>query len=389
MVTPTSHDASPALAATGLPGEPVPPPMAPRDERLMKASLLTRLMRRPELGGVTGLILVTVFFALTADPSMFTLAGVLTIMTPAAQLGILAITAALLMIGGEFDLSIGSMIAFAGLIFGLLLVNYGWSLPLAAAATLLFAAAFGAVNAQIVIRTRLPSFIVTLAFLFILRGLSLVGLKWATGGSTQLRGISDIVEGQPLAWLFGGNAFGAFFRWVTDLGLLGKLENGAPAVPGIPVAIIWFIAFAIVATWVLLRTRVGNWIFASGGDSNAARNSGVPVTQVKMGLFMLTAMSAALVAVLTVMDAGSTDARRGAQKEFEAVIAAVIGGCLLTGGYGSAIGAFFGAIIFGMVSIGLSYTRFDSDWFQVFLGAMLLLAVMFNNYIRKRVTGER
>ncbi len=82
MVTPTSHDASPALAATSVPGEPAPPPMAPRDERLMKASLLTRLMRRPELGGVTGLILVTVFFALTADPSMFTLAGILTILDP-------------------------------------------------------------------------------------------------------------------------------------------------------------------------------------------------------------------------------------------------------------------------------------------------------------------
>ena len=111
--------------------------------------------------------------------------------------------------------------------------------------------------------------------------------------------------------------------------------------------------------------------------------------RVKTALFMLTACAAALVAILTVLDAGSTDARRGFQKEFEAIIAAVIGGCLLTGGYGSAIGAFFGAIIFGMVSIGLTYTRFDSDWFQVFLGAMLLLAVLFNNFIRRKVTGER
>jgi simple sugar transport system permease protein len=110
---------------------------------------------------------------------------------------------------------------------------------------------------------------------------------------------------------------------------------------------------------------------------------------VKTGLFMLTACAAALVAILTVLDAGSTDARRGVQKEFEAIIAAVIGGCLLTGGYGSAIGAFVGAIIFGVVSIGLTYTTFDSDWFQVFLGAMLLIAVLFNNYIRRKVTGER
>ena len=94
-------------------------------------------------------------------------------------------------------------------------------------------------------------------------------------------------------------------------------------------------------------------------------------------------------AILTVLDSGSTDARRGFQKEFEAIIAAVIGGCLLTGGFGSVVGAFFGSIIFGMVVIGLTYTRIDQDWYQVFLGAMLLMAVLFNNFVRKRVAGER
>ena len=134
-------------------------------------------------------------------------------------------------------------------------------------------------------------------------------------------------------------------------------ERHARPSRGVPVSIIWFVPFTAAATWLLLRTRAGNWIFAAGGDANAARNSGVPVDRVKTSLFMLTACAATLVAVLTVLDAGSTDARRGLQKEFEAIIAAVIGGCLLTGGYGSAIGAFFGAIIFGMVSIGLTYTR--------------------------------
>jgi simple sugar transport system permease protein len=293
------------------------------------------------------------------------------------------------MIGGEFDLSIGSMIAFAGLIFGALLVLSGLPLLAAIALTFVIAALLGGVNGQIVIRTKLPSFIVTLAFLFILRGLSLVGLKWATGGSTQLRGVGDQAGEGLVREVFSGVAFEGLFAWLAANDFIGKFANGQPTVSGVPVSIIWFIAFAGLGTWVLLRTRTGNWIFASGGDPNAARNSGVPVDSVKTGLFMLTAMAAALVAVLTVLDAGSTDARRGVQKEFEAIIAAVIGGCLLTGGYGSAIGAFFGAIIFGMVSIGLTYTRFDSDWFQVFLGAMLLLAVLFNNFIRKKVTGER
>jgi simple sugar transport system permease protein len=359
------------------------------DERLRKTSIVTEAMRRPELGAIAGLIVVLIFFLLTASPTMFTLSGLMTILAPASQLGILAIAAALLMIGGEFDLSIGSMIAFAGLAFAAALVNAHWPLPVAIVATMVFAAIVGAINGQLVIQTRLPSFIVTLAFLFILRGLTLVGLKLATGGSTQLRGVDDVVQGDPVKSLFSGAAFQGFFSWLASNNLIDKFDNGVPKVSGVPVSILWFIGFAIVATWVLLRTRVGNWIYASGGDANAARNSGVPVTRVKTGLFMLTACAAGLVAILTVLDAGSTDARRGVQKEFEAIIAAVIGGCLLTGGYGSAIGAFIGAIIFGVVSIGLTYTSFDSDWFQVFLGAMLLMAVLFNNYIRRKVTGER
>jgi simple sugar transport system permease protein len=360
-----------------------------QDERLKEVSLLTKIMRRPELGALAGLVLVAIFFLSTADPSMFTLAGVMNILSPASQLGILAIAAALLMIGGEFDLSIGSMVAFAGLIFGSFITLTGWPLLLAIAATLVLAALLGGLNGQIVIRTRLPSFIVTLAFLFILRGLSLVGLKWATGGSTQMRGIGDRAGEGWIREIFSGNALEGVFSWLAAHDIIGKFPNGTPTVTGVPVSILWFIGFALVATWLLLRTRAGNWIFAAGGDANAARNSGVPVDRVKTALFMLTAGAAALVAILTVLDAGSTDARRGFQKEFEAIIAAVIGGCLLTGGYGSAIGAFFGAIIFGMVSIGLTYTRFDSDWFQVFLGAMLLLAVLFNNFIRRKVTGER
>lgn len=360
-----------------------------KDERVKTESFTTRLMKRPELGAVGGLILVTLFFLATADRTMFTLSGIMNFMTPAAQLGILGIAAALLMIGGEFDLSIGSMVAFTGMLFGAFTVNIGMPLIIAIPLTFLFAAMLGAANGLIVIRTGLPSFIVTLAGLFILRGATLVGLKLLTGGATQLRGIREAVGEDFLAPIFSGDAFAFILNWLAQAGLVDSFKSGLPKVPGIPVEIVWFILFALVATYVLLRTPVGNWVFATGGDANAAQNSGVPVRKVKIALFVLTAMAAALVAIITVMDAGSTDARRGFMKEFEAIITAVIGGCLLTGGYGSAIGAFFGAIIFGMVTIGLTYTKFDQDWFQVFLGGMLLLAVIFNNVIRKRVTGER
>jgi simple sugar transport system permease protein len=359
------------------------------DERIRTESWVARLMKRPELGSIAGLILVTVFFLITANSAMFTLSGIMNFLSPAAQLGILAIGAAMLMIGGEFDLSIGSMVAFAGMIFGALVVNLGLPLIVAIPLTLAVAALVGVVNGQLTIRTGLPSFIVTLAFLFILRGLTLVGLKALTGGSTQLRGLREATAGDMLAPLFSGEAFKGLFAALARSGVIDTFPNGTPKVPGIPVEILWFVGLALAATWVLLRTPAGNWIFASGGDANAAANAGVPVRKVKTALFMVTAVCAALLAIMQVMDAGSTDARRGFQKEFEGIIAAVIGGCLLTGGYGSAIGAFFGSIIFGMVVIGLTYTQIDQDWFQVFLGGMLLLAVVFNNAIRKRVTGER
>ena len=364
-------------------------PDAPGDERIKPISRFAQLMRRPELGAVAGLILVTGFFLVTADSVMFNLAGLVNFLTPAAQLGIVALGASLLMIGGEFDLSIGSMVAFAGLIFGASITVLHLPLLAAVLLTLVIAGAIGAINAVIVIRTGLPSFIVTLASLFILRGLSLVGLKWATGGSTQLRGITEAVEGHALLGLFSGKVFEGLFSALAERQLIPRFDNGEAMITGIPVEILWFVFLTALATWVLLRTPLGNWIFASGGDPIAAKNSGVPVRNVQIGLFVLAAMCAALVAVITVLGSGSTDARRGFQKEFEAIIASVIGGCLLTGGYGSAIGAFLGSIIFGMVMIGLTYTRIDQDWYLVFLGGMLLVAVLFNNIIRKRVTGER
>ena len=359
---------------------------AAKDERLAESSLFHKLMHRPELGSVAGFILVIVFFAIYADPKMFTLAGIMNFLEPAAQLGILAIAAALLMIGGEFDLSLGSMIAFAGVALGIPLVVWGWPLWLCIVFAFGVAGVIGLVNGNLVLRTGLPSFIVTLAFLVILRGLTLVILKWGTGGSTQVRGIKDASEGSWLREVFSGNAFEGLFAWMAKQGWIATFKSGVPKVQGIPVELIWFILIAAVATWVLLRTRWGNWIFASGGDPVAARNVGVPVAKVKVGLFITTACAATLVATIQVLDLGSADASRGLLKEFEAIIAAVIGGCLLTGGYGSAIGPFFGALIFGMVSIGITYTDINQDWFKVFLGAMLLTAVIINNIVRKRAT---
>jgi simple sugar transport system permease protein len=359
------------------------------DERVARTPLMRKLMARPELGAVAGTILVFLFFAVVAGSSgMFSAPGILNFLAVSAQLGIIAVAAAMLMIGGEFDLSIGSMIGAAGVIMAIPAAQWGWPLWACILLTFAIACLVGYVNGQIVIRTGLPSFIVTLAGLYILRGLTIGFTRWITG-RTQVSGLKSLAQQDWLAPVFSGEVGHGVMVWLANVGVIATRADGSPAISGIPMSIIWWVVLTAVATWILLRTRVGNWIFACGGDPNAARNVGVPVAAVKIGLFMFTACAATLFACVQVLDAGSADTNRGLLKEFEAIIASVIGGCLLTGGYGSAIGASFGALIFGTVQMGIFYTGVNTDWFKVFLGVMLLIAVIFNTYIRRKVTEAR
>jgi simple sugar transport system permease protein len=364
--------------------------IAPRvDERLRGVSTWKRLLSRPELGAIAGTILVYVFFLLVAgDSGMFSAKGILNFLEVAAQLGILASVAALLMIAGEFDLSVGSMIAFAGIVIAIPTIEFGWPLWLCIVLAFGVAALVGLVNGLLVVRTGLPSFIVTLAGLFVLRGLTLA-LTRAITNRTQVSGLGEFVPHDWLAQLFTGQVLQGLFRWMGSMGWIALRTDGSPLASGVPVSIVWWLGITIVATWILLRTRFGNWIFAAGGDPVAARNVGVPVTRVKVLLFIAMAMTATLFAAIQVLDAGSADTLRGQQKEFEAIIAVVVGGTLLTGGYGSAVGAAFGALIFGTVQMGIFYTGIDTDWFKVFLGVMVLIAVLFNNFIRRKATEAR
>ncbi|CCN41662.1 putative Ribose/xylose/arabinose/galactoside ABC-type transport system, permease component [Vibrio nigripulchritudo FTn2] len=359
------------------------------DERVRKVSTLNRLLSRPELGAVSGTILVFLFFAIVAwDSGMFNADGIMNWTTVSAQLGIIAVGACLLMIAGEFDLSIGSMIGFAGMMIAIPSVYWGWPVWLAIIFAFVGAMAIGFVNGYIVVKTGLPSFIVSLAFLFILRGLT-IALSIMLTNKTILSGVSEVAEGDILVAAFGGQIGTGFFQWLANIGMIETYSDGSPIVSGIPMVVVWWFLITAVCSFVILRTRFGNWIFAAGGDANAAKNVGVPTEKVKISLFMFTAFCATVFAACQVLEFGSAAADRGLLKEFEAIIAAVIGGALLTGGYGSVIGAFFGALIFGVVQMGIFFTGVDSDWFRVFLGVMLLIAVLFNNFIRKKVTNAR
>jgi simple sugar transport system permease protein len=344
-------------------------------QRLRRASPLRQLMTRPEVGGVAGAILIFfVFWALTGftvGTGFMSWRGFASYIEVAAQIGILGATVSLLMIAGEFDLSIGSMVGAAGLILGLSITQYGLPLWLGLIITFSFALAVGAANGYIVVRTGLPSFIVTLGSLYMLRGAGLALTRLVSNGQTIVSGVGAAAADDPLSKLFNSVLFtigGADFK----------------------VELLWWILVVAVATWVLLRTRFGNWIFAVGGSKEASRNIGVPVNRVKILLFMATAASAALYACIQVLSVGNADVLRGTGKEFEAIITAVIGGTLLTGGYGSALGSAFGAFILGVTQLGIFFVPgFNSDWYAFVLGALLLIAALVNNYILRRASGAR
>lgn len=360
------------------------------DERVRHLSRWHGFVNRPEFGSIAGTVLVFVLFGVFAgDSGMFHLDGVMNWAQVAAYLGIISVGACLLMIAGEFDLSIGSMIGFAGMMMAVPSMFLHWPIWISVLFAFAGCMALGWLNGYLVMRTKLPSFIVTLAFMFILRGLTLV-LSTYFSNSTIVSGVGDKVGGDPVvSTLFQGSTLHGLFTWMAHVGVIDTLPDGEPIVAGIPKVLLWWLLVAVAAGFVLSRTRFGNWIFTVGGDAAAAQNVGVPVRRVKISLFVFTAFCACLFGVLQVADVGSAAADRGLQKEFEAIIAAVIGGALLTGGYGSVLGACFGALIFGVVQIGISYTTFDSDWYRVFLGAMLLLAVLFNHYVRSRATAGK
>ena len=334
------------------------------DERLRQRRPLRRLLARPELGALGGALVVWTFFALAAgDRGFLSLRGAATYLEVSAELGIIAVAVALLMIGGEFDLSVGSLIGASGMLLTVLAVHFGWHLWAALLAVMAFAVAAGLFNGYLVIRTGLPSFIVTLATLFVFRGAT-IGLTRQVTGRTQVGGLQEVSGFEVARTLFAG-----------DVMIMGV---------GFPVSILWWLGLASFATWVLVRTPFGNWIFGTGGDARAASSVGVPTRRVKVILFVGTALAAALVGVIQSVTFSGADVLRGELREFYAIIVVVIGGTLLTGGYGSAIGAAIGALIFGMVRQGIVFTGVDADWFKVFLGGMLLVAVLVNHWVRRR-----
>jgi simple sugar transport system permease protein len=334
---------------------------APADERVARVGPLKRLITKPELGSLIGAVVIFVFFSVLSGVFR-SASGIANWLDPASTLGIMAVAVALLMIGGHFDLSAGVQTGTAGIATGILTTYYGVNTWVALVLSLAICLGIGFVNGYLVMRTGLPSFIITLGSFLMLQGLNL--------GVTKL--VTNTVQVNNFDQVQGYHALHAILASTITIG-------GAP----FHIAIVWWVLVTIAGSWLLLKTRFGNWIFAVGGERNASTNVGVPVRRTTITLFMLTSLAAWFIGNTEITRFTSIQAQAGFGQELIYIVAAVIGGCLLTGGFGSAIGASVGALIFGMTSQGIVYAGWDADWFKFFLGAMLLLAVLANQLVRR------
>src|SRR3954451_6158525 len=336
---------------------------SPQDERLVSVGWLTRLLLRPDIGAFLGAVAVYFVFGYFArDVNWLTDPAIAAGWTDqAAQYGIVAVPVALLMIGGEFDLSAGVMIGSSGLLLGYLATHAHMNIWPAMAIVIVFGLVVGLVNGLTVIRTKLPSFIVTLATFFVLQGVNAAGTLKLPGPPA----IQDIDSAPGF-----NSAHRLFASDLTQWSFKVKL--------------LWWIGLTVVGAWLLAKTRFGNWIYGAGGDPNAARNVGVPVARTKILLFMMTSGTAALMGIIEALELRSMQSKEGIGLEFIFIICAVVGGCLLTGGYGSVIGTFFGAAMLGMVQLGIVDAQWDSNWTYAFQGAILFAAVLLNLVVRNR-----
>jgi simple sugar transport system permease protein len=317
--------------------------------------LISRVTRIPQFGAAVALIGVFLFFAVTAGEKGFlTTSATSGWLNTAAELLIIAVPVGLLMIAGEFDLSIGSVVGASSIVIAVGMNVLELPFPVAFLLSVAIGVATGLFNGFLVNRTKLPSFIVTLAANFVLLGLALGVSRTISGTST----VSVALDG----------------IWATLF---------ASKIGEFNVSVFWAIGVCVAGYWVLNHTRAGNWIYATGGNLDGAIKAGVPTSNVKLGLFIATGVCSALCGALQAGIYSSGNAVQGQGFVFQAPIVAVIGGVLLVGGYGTVQGIVLGTLTYGVVSIGLFYTGWSSDWLSAFIGGLLIIAVIANDSIRK------
>ncbi|MBO1804390.1 ABC transporter permease [Leucobacter ruminantium] len=332
------------------------------DERVASGNLFTRFFTKPEAGATAAALVLAIMFAVVA-PQFSRPESIATILYGASTVGIMAVGVSLLMIGGEVDLSAGVGVVFSALSASLFLYWFGGNVWVGVIVGLVSSLLVGFINGWLLTKTKLSSFIITLATFFMITGLNLGVTRAITGGVA-----APSIEQWP-----GFDSAAAIFA--SDIPVFGV---------NVKITVFYWILLVIVATWILQRTKTGNWIFSSGGAPDAARAVGVPVVWTKIGLYMGVSFCAWLLGMHQLFAFKTVQSGEGIGNEFLYIIAAVVGGCLMTGGYGSAIGGAIGALIYGMALKGVVYAEWNPDWLKFFLGAMLLGATVLNFTLQRR-----
>lgn len=316
---------------------------------------LSGVARRPEFGALIGAVAVFIFFSVAGGSSFTDVGGWASWLNVASEVGIIALPVALVMIAGDLDLSVGSTLAASSMTMAILSGFFGLPTWVGVLAALALGLLIGWLNGYLVTKTNLPSFVVTLASMFIIMGATL-GTTRLIVGSTSVTMTAD-----PFFQLIFGNL------------MFGLFET----------AVVWWLIIALIVSWVLYKSVFGNWIYAIGGDVVSARATGIPVNKVRIGLFMGSGFGAALVGVIQTCLYNGAQVAAGQSFVFNSIIAVVVGGVLLTGGYGSTLGVILGTVTFGIVNQGIYYTGWDADWAALILGLLLLAAVLTNNTFRR------
>ncbi|MGB3814439.1 MAG: ABC transporter permease [Shinella sp.] len=306
------------------------------------------------------LIAIIVVFSLMS-PNYFTVNNFLIMASHVAIFGLLAIGMLLVILNGGIDLSVGSTLGLAGVVAGFLM--QGVTLPylgvilypsvwVVVILTCLLGGIVGAVNGVLIAYLRVPAFVATLGVLYVARGVALL----MTNGLTY-----NNLGGRP------------------ELGNTGFDWLGFNRLAGVPIGVIVLLLFAVACHILLARTAFGRWLYASGGNERAAELSGVPVKRVKITVYVLSGVCAAVAGLVLSSQLTSAGPTAGTTYELTAIAAVVIGGAALTGGRGTVIGTMLGAFVIGFLSDGLVIIGVSAYWQTVFTGAVIVTAVLLNS----------
>lgn len=319
--------------------------------------MIASLLRRPAAASVLSLIGVLAFYVLIGGVDLGKLFNAASWLNYAARIGIVALPVGLLMISGEMDISIGAMIPAGAMTTAIISGYYELPMIFGILGAIAIGVIVGTINGVLAVRTTVPTLIITLATLVGMQGVVLAGSKLLTGSA------SVPLTAPPLAKsMFGQLMFGGSHQ----------------------VIIVWWVILAVVFWFVMHQTKYGNWIFAIGGDRVSARNAGIPVDRTTILLFVLTATSASFVGMCHAIQFNSAQVSGGMNDIFNIIVSVVVGGVLLTGGFGSIPGVFVGTITFAIVNKGIDFTAIDRNWSNLIIGIMLLIAVGMNETFRRK-----